>query len=1120
MTTRTRKAQLRQLRSRLLLSVAVLATALAALAPAASGYGFQPETSFVNANPPVQQPFEALLPDFSNFETFTGILVEGINQGTFYYPKDLEWIDKYRKADEMTQAGGHPDFETSLSIDTSGSGGERYTKDIYTDLPPGSVGAPLAVPRCDAAELQLTVAGKCPTQSQVGEALTNPLLTFYSPVYSIIPPEGESAEFAYKAFIITAVLFPRVRSESDYGLTVEVRNITSLSILGEATLALWGVPYDGLHDEHRFETNNGTVGASVTGAAIRPFSTSPTNCDTGPLTTGIKIRSWAKQETWYEENFGASEQEGCVKSNEKQKVVIRDAYSGSTFTLSFEGKTTEALDYDSTAEEVQAALEALESIGESNVKVEGGQVPVPSAKSASANSNSTRWVPLLPSTKYAIEFVGALKDQNVQEITADGSGLIGGEASVNVEVEANGSEEEIEFAPEVHATPTTPQADQPSGLNLTVHVPQNTECEERPFANSVEREEAIENGESTLDCPLSTSNTKKLKVALPGGMVLNPSAANGLGSCSPAGIGLTTPIGSKPIHFSGVPANCPNDSKIGTVEVDTPLLEAPMPGDVYLAEPYVNPFQSLVAIYIGVDDKQRGIVAKFAGQLEADPSTGQLVTTVDEQPQLPLETIRIKLKQGPHAPLRTPPTCGNYTTKSELTPYSAPGTPVSFEDTFSIDSSPTGSCGAEPNTPSFDAGVVSPIAGQYSPLTVNLSRGDGTQEFHSVSITMPKGIGAKLLGIPYCSDAAIAAAGGMEGKQQLANPSCPTASEVGSVAVAAGSGPAPYNLTGHAYLAGPYKGAPLSLAIITPATAGPFDLGTVVVRVALNVDPVTAQITAVSDNIPSILEGIPLDIKSVALHLDRNEFSKNPTSCDPTSVDGSLLSTMGSTVGLSERFQLGECRRLGFKPKLFLRLAGKRVGRRSHPKLTATVVPREGDANIGFAQVKMPNSLLLDQSHISTVCTRVQFAADACPAASIYGYATAKTPLFDQPLSGNVYLRSSQHKLPDLVADLNGQVSVELSGRTDAVKGALRNTFEVVPDAPVSQFVLHLRGGQRGLLQATKNLCKGKQKATVTLKGHNGRVSVGKQLINIPRCHKKHRGRHARHLRAAARQGA
>ena len=869
-----------------------------------------------------------------------------------------------------------------------------------------------------------------------------------------------------------------MRSESDYGLTVEVRNVPTVVALEAATLDFWGVPYDGLHDEHRWDTNKGTLGTSVTGAAIRPFSSSPTNCETGPLTTDVKMRSWGKQETWHEEKFQLSEPEGCTKTNEKQKVTIDDAYPGSKFKLSFGGKTTEAIDYDSTAAEVEASLEALESVGEGNVNVNGGQVPVASSASTSSSSKSTRWVPLLPSSKYTIEFAGALGNQNVEEITADGSELIGEEASVTVDVEANGSEEELEYDPEVHATPSTNVADSPTGLNLNVHVPQNTECEELEYAEPAEREEAIENGESTVDCPLATSNTKKLKVALPDGMVLNPSGANGLGGCPTAGIGLTTPLGSKPIHFTAEPANCPDDSKIGTVEVDTPLLEAPMPGEVYLAEPYANPFNSLLAIYIGVDDKQRGIVAKFAGQLEADPNTGRLVATVDEQPQLPLENIRIRLKQGPHGALRTPPTCGGYTTKSELTPYSAPGSPVSFEDAFSIVSSPTGSCGPEPNAPSFDTGTVAPIAGRYSPVVVNLSRGDGTQEFHSVNLVLPQGISAKLRGIPYCPDSALAAAAGRKGKEEQASASCPAASGVGSVTVGAGAGPSPYYANGRVYLAGPYKGAPLSLAVIVPATAGPFDLGNVVVRVALRVDPVTAQITAVSDAIPSILQGIPLDVKSVVVRLDRSEFTKNPTSCDPTSVGGSLFSTVGSMAPLSERFQLGECRRLGFKPKLFLRLTGRHK-RTDNPRLRAVVVPRGGDANIAFTQVQMPRSLLLDQSHINTVCTRVQFAQDACPAGSIYGQATAYTPLFDQPLSGNVYLRSSQHKLPDLVADLNGQVSVELSGRTDAVKGALRNTFEVVPDAPVSKFVLWLQGGNKSLLEASKNLCKGKQKATV-----------------------------------------
>ncbi len=989
MTTRTGKAKLRRLRSRLLISVAALAAALAALAPTASGYGFEPETAFVNATPPVQQPFEPILPDFSNFLTATGILVEGLNQGTFLSPKDQVWIDNYRKAEELKQAGGHPDFTTSFDVDESDPGPDGDTKDAFTDLPAGSVGAPLALPRCEAAELQLTLFGKCPTESQVGEALTSAAVPWYSPVSSLIPPEGESTMFSWKVFGFTAVVFARVRSESDYGLTAEVREVPTLVGLEAATLAFWGVSYDGLHDEHRFDSNNGTLGASVTGAAIRPFSSGPTNCETGPLDTAIKLRSWGKPETWVEENFQLSEQEGCG---------------------------------------------------------------------------------------------------------------------------------EVEYDPEVLATPSTNVADSPTGLNLNVHVPQNTECEEIEYAEPSEREEAIENGESTVDCPLSTSQTKKLKVALPPGMVLNPSAANGLGGCLPAGIGLTTPVGSEPIHFTADPANCPDDSKIGTVEIDTPLLEAPMPGQVYLAEPYNNPFQSLLAIYIGVDDKERGIVAKFAGQIEADPNTGQLVATVDEQPQLPLEEIRIQLKQGPHAALRTPPTCGNYTTKSELTPYSAPGSPVEFEDSFSIVSSPTG-CGPSPHAPSLDAGTVAPIAGQYSPFVVNLSRGDGTQELQSVTLSLPEGISAKLAGIPYCPDTAIAAAAVKSGQDEQASPSCPAASDVGGVVVAAGSGPSPYYTHGRAYMAGPYKGAPLSMAIVVPAKAGPFDLGTVVVRVALQVDPVTAQITAVSDQIPRILQGIPLDIRSAAIQLDRSQFTKNPTSCDPTSVGGSLASTLGAVAPLSQHFQLGECRRLGFKPKLSLRLDGKRFTRAANPRLRAVLLPREGDANISSAQVLMPSSLLLDQRHIRTVCTRVQFAADACPEGSIYGHATAETPLFDQPLSGNVYLRSSQHELPDLVADLNGQVTVELSGRTDAVKGALRNSFDVVPDAPVSKFVLRLQGGQKSLLRASKNLCKGKQKATVTMVGHNGRASLVKQRINIPRCRKKHRRKHGRHLRAAARHG-
>ncbi len=531
---------------------------------------------------------------------------------------------------------------------------------------------------------------------------------------------------------------------------------------------------------------------------------------------------------------------------------------------------------------------------------------------------------------------------------------------------------------------------------------------------------------------------------------------------------------------------------------------------MYLAKPYDNPFKSLLALYIETNDPERGLVAKFAGHLVADPDTGQLTTMVVDQPQLPLEHIRLNLKQGPHAALRTPPTCGDFTTVSKLAPYSAPDSPVTFEDDFSVNSGPDGNCDLQ-NAPSFDAGTINPIAGRYSPLVVRLNRPDGSQEFDSVTISPPPGLTARLAGVPYCPDSALAAAAAKDGLDEQANPSCPAAADIGDVVVGAGAGPSPYYVNGQAYLAGPYKGAPLSLAIVTPAAAGPLDLGTIVVRAALHVDPVTAKITAVSDQIPHILDGIPLDIRSVAIQLNRSEFTKNPTSCDPTSVEGSLASTLGITAGLSERFQLGECRRLGFKPKLFLRLYGKRFTRTANPRLRAVLVPREGDANIARTSVLMPNSIFLDQSNINTVCTRVQFAADACPTGSIYGRAMATTPLLDQPLSGNVYLRSSNNPLPDLVADLDGQIPVEVIGRTDTVKGALRNTFDVVPDAPISRFVLLLEGGRKSLLVANRNLCDGVQRAKVDMLAHSGRRSVVRQRIKIP-CgkHKRHGTRHAR----------
>jgi hypothetical protein len=373
-------------------------------------------------------------------------------------------------------------------------------------------------------------------------------------------------------------------------------------------------------------------------------------------------------------------------------------------------------------------------------------------------------------------------------------------------------------------------------------------------------------------------------------------------------------------------------------------------------------------------------------------------------------------------------------------------------------------------------------------------------------VTMPPGLTAKLAGVAECSEPQIAAAQARknpgEGALELASPSCPKSSELGTVNVGAGTG-APLYVQGRAYLAGPYKGAPLSLAIITPAVAGPFDLGVVVVRTALFIDESTAVVSAKSDPVPQILQGIPLAVRSVAVRLDRSNFTLNPTNCELKQITGQAISPIGKITALSNSFQAAGCRGLALKPRFSLRLQGA-VHRRAHPKLIANLLPREGDANIAFAQVRLPKAAFLDQAHIRTVCTRVQFAAGGgngagCPAGSIYGSAEARTPLLGYPLKGNVYLRSSDHKLPDLVIAFQGPptqpIRFVLAGVTDSVKGALRNTFTSAPDVPVSSFRLELFGGKRGLVIMSGGFCA-HPKAMVRFRGHNGATYTAKPVVH------------------------
>jgi len=658
----------------------------------------------------------------------------------------------------------------------------------------------------------------------------------------------------------------------------------------------------------------------------------------------------------------------------------------------------------------------------------------------------------------------------------------------------------IPFEPSIEVEPGTEETDSPAGASVEVELPHQTES----------------NGEDQ-----ETSHLRTATVTLPAGMGLNPSAANGLEACTDAQLGKGTRN----------PVACPAASKIGTVTVDTsPLPEGPIGGNVYLGQQLSRDPTSgeEYRIFVDIESQRYGLSVRLIGNTKADPQTGQLTTTFADNPQVPFDTFTIDFDDGPQAPLTSPPICGPHTATSQMTPWSTaqgsvppgeeggPSTdpPAEPSDEFSLTEAPGGGDCAEtladrPFSPGFGASSANPQGGAFSPLTIEVARADGSQELKGVDVELPPGLTAKLAGVRYCPEETITAAAANSGAAEAASPSCPASSLVGSATVATGTGPEPISLAGKAFLAGPYNGAPLSLAVVTPATAGPFDLGAVVVRVALFVDPATAQVKAVSDPIPHVFGGALVDVRSVKVTTDRPDFQLNPTNCSPMAIAANLHGGGANPLDpaaftsfpASVPFQAQGCDRLGFGPKLFMRVFGG-TKRAKSPKLRAILIARKGDANIGRAAVTLPRPLFLRQSSLAKICTRVQFAAHDCPADSIYGFATAESPLLDAPLKGPVYLRSSDNLLPDVVAALRGQVEIDLDGRIDQVRGRMRNTFDVVPDVPVSKFSLTVRGGKKGLLENSTNLCARKYKVIAKFTAQNGKKANQKPKLRTP-CKKK-----------------
>jgi len=656
--------------------------------------------------------------------------------------------------------------------------------------------------------------------------------------------------------------------------------------------------------------------------------------------------------------------------------------------------------------------------------------------------------------------------------------------------------DQLSFNPSLFVQPTTRQTDTASGSDVNLHVPQET----------------------SPSVP-SGSEIRALSVTLAPGFTLTPNASDGKVACTEAEANLT----------SLEAAECPEDSKVGTLAIHTSVLPGVLPGFVYLREPKPGDPYRIILVANGF-----GVHVKILADVVPDPRTGQLTLSFPNLPEFPFQEFDMHFFGSERGLLATPTQCGEYPVNATFTPWDASLPEQHSTQYFVLDAGPNGQpTGADgqpvcpsvqrPFNPHFEAGVADSTAGVHSPFTLNVTRIDGDQNLSSLDVSTPPGFAATLTGIPYCSDAAIAAAAqpSDSGTQQLADPSCPAASQIGTSDTGTGAGTHPVYFPGKVYLAGPYKGAPLSLVVISPALSGPYDFGSVVVRAALKVDPTTAQVTAVSDPLPQIVAGIPLRLRSLLINLDRPGFALNPTNCDPFSVSAKVFGDQGAESDLSTHFQITDCTNLGFSPKLAMSFSGatKRTG---NPAVKAVITQGPGEANISRAVVTLPPTELVDNAHIGTVCTKVQFAqgstpGERCPPGSLIGFAKAETSLLEKPLEGPVYLRANggERKLPDLVAALNGQIDIALDGHVDTFHGAIRTTFETVPDAPISRFTLSLDGGNKGLLVNSTSLCARSLHATADIAAQNGLTANQIPELQAP-CAKrsKHRSKHMRHPRA------
>jgi hypothetical protein len=637
-------------------------------------------------------------------------------------------------------------------------------------------------------------------------------------------------------------------------------------------------------------------------------------------------------------------------------------------------------------------------------------------------------------------------------------GEFGGARTAQVPVGTATGCSSLAFNPTFSIAPDTLQAGEPAGYSLSLKVPQNNEAE-----------------------GLATPDAKTIVQALPLGTVLSPSAANGLGVCTSAPEPATSshrerPEGEFGLH-SGEPAECPSDSQIGVVHVKSPDLEEELNGEAYLAAPECDPCTpqqaeggQMIRLFIQVvGEGEDAVVVKLEGTSQIDQQTGQITTTFSKLPQLPFSSFKLVLNGGERAALSNPRTCGPATSSMNLEPWSSPYTPnATPTSTFDVEGCPGQQFG-----PSFAAGTTSNQAGSFSPTTLTFGRSDSDEYLDGLQLTAPPGLLGMISSVTQCPE------------PQASQGTCPSSSEVGEVTTEVGPGTDPYTITGgKAYLTGPYKGAPYGASIVIPAKAGPFTLagntgnGTDVVRAAVTINSETGQFTVTTDPFPTQLDGIPIQIRQVTTTLGAgNNFTFNPTSCEKTTLNGTLVSVDDTSASRSSSFQDTNCAALKFKPSFTVSTSGT-ASKADGASLTVKIATKQGpdtkegerEANIRKVDVQLPIDLPSRLSTLQLACTEQQFAANpaGCPEGSFVGTAVAHTPILNVPLTGPAILVShAGAAFPDLDLILQGEgVVIRLVGNTDIKKGITYSKFETAPDAPVSSFELTLPRGPHSILGA------------------------------------------------------